>query len=65
MLRFGSVSKIEIKNKKDIDGNISQTFAFIDIGVSDSGLSQCISTLANKKLVLSSSISIIVYRNTF
>jgi len=47
--KFGSVSKIEIKNKKDIDGNISQTFAFIDIGVSDSQLSQCISTLANKK----------------
>jgi hypothetical protein len=47
--KFGSVSKIEIKNKKDIDGQISQTFAFIDIGVTDSGLSQCISTLANKK----------------
>merc|ERR1712106_169210 len=47
--KFGTVSKIEIKNKKDIDGAISQTFAFIDIGVTDSQLSQCISTLANKK----------------
>eukprot|EP00092_Neocalanus_flemingeri_P004562 GFUD01004913.1.p1 GENE.GFUD01004913.1~~GFUD01004913.1.p1 ORF type:complete len:609 (+),score=217.04 GFUD01004913.1:38-1864(+) len=47
--KFGSVAKIEIKNKKDIDGKITQTFAFIDIGVTDSGLSQCISTLANKK----------------
>jgi len=47
--KFGSVSKIEVKNKKDIDGQISQTFAFIDISVTDTQLSQCISTLANKK----------------
>jgi len=47
--KFGSVSKVEIKNKKDIDGNITQTFAFIDMGLTESGLSQCINTLANKK----------------
>jgi len=47
--KFGSVSKIEVKNKKDIDGKISQTFAFIDISLTDTQLSQCISTLANKK----------------
>ena len=46
---FGEVSKIEIKTKKDIDGNVAQTFAFIDINCGENGISQCISTIANKK----------------
>jgi len=29
--RFGSIDKIEIKNKRDVDGNVSGTFAFVTI----------------------------------
>ena len=47
--RFGAVSKVEIKTKKDIDGNVAQTFAFIDLKCGEDGVSQCISTIANKK----------------
>ena len=46
---FGEISKIEIKTKKDIDGNVSQTFAFIDINCRENGISQCISAISNKK----------------
>ena len=47
--RFGAVSKVEIKTKKDIDGNVAQTFAFIDLKCGEDGVSQYISTIANKK----------------
>jgi len=47
--KFGTVSKVEIKTKKDIDGKVIDTFAFIDLGVSDGGLSKCISSLGNTK----------------
>ncbi len=29
--RFGTINKIEIKNKRDVDGNVSGTFAFVSI----------------------------------
>lgn len=29
--RFGAISKIELKNKRDVDGNVSGTFAFVTI----------------------------------
>ena len=47
--RFGSVSKVEIKTKKDIDGAVVQTFAFIDLKCDNNGVSQCIAAMANKK----------------
>ena len=47
--RFGKVSKIEIKNKKDIDGNVAQTFAFIDLQCDSGSLSRCISAMGNKE----------------
>ena len=49
LTRFGSISKVEIKTKKDIDGNVAQTFAFVDISCGESGVSQCIAAIANKK----------------
>ena len=49
LTRFGSISKVEIKTKKDIDGNVAQTFAFVDISCGESGVSQCITAIANKK----------------
>ena len=47
--RFGKVSKVEIKNKKDIDGKVAQTFAFIDLHCDSSSLSRCISAMGNKE----------------
>ncbi len=29
--RFGSVSSVDIKNKRDIDGNVTATFAFVKL----------------------------------
>jgi len=46
--KFGTVSKIEIKQKKDIDGNVTQAFAFIDLSVDSGNLIKCISALNNK-----------------
>ena len=47
--RFGKVSKVEIKTKKDIDGKVAQTSAFIDLHCDSSSLSRCISAMANKE----------------
>jgi len=47
--KFGAVTKVEVKTKKDIDGKVKDTFAFIDLGVSSVGLNKCITTLANTK----------------
>ena len=47
--RFGKVSKVEIKNKKDIDGKVAQTFAFIDLHCDSGSLSRCISAMGNKE----------------
>ena len=65
--KFGSVTKVEIKSKRDIDGEVSpdqlrnsssvkhgpvqvtETFAFIDLGSGDRGLADCIAGLNNTK----------------
>ena len=47
--RFGKVSKVEIKSKKDIDGKVAQTFAFIDLQCDSGCLSRCISAMGNKE----------------
>merc|ERR1719234_2719806 len=46
---FGSVTKVEIKSKRDIDGEVTETFAFIDLGSGDRGLADCIAGLNNTK----------------
>lgn len=38
---YGRISSLEIKTKKGIDGKVNSTFAFIDLIVSGSKLSQC------------------------
>jgi len=38
---YGKISSLEIKSKKGADGNVIATFAFIDLTVSGSRLSQC------------------------
>jgi len=47
--KFGSVTKVEIKSKRDIDGEVTETFAFIDLGSGDRGLADCIAGLNNTK----------------
>ena len=47
--RFGKVSKVEIKSKKDIDGHVAQIFAFIDLQCDSGSLSRCISAMGNKE----------------
>jgi len=47
--KFGSVSGVEIKHKKDIDGRPTQTFGFIDMVMTDANLNNCITTLSNTK----------------
>jgi len=47
--KFGKIDNIEIKTKKDIDGKVVSTFAFVDLNVSDRGLADCISTFTNTK----------------
>jgi len=39
---YGKISSLEIKSKKGADGNVIATFAFIDLTVSGSRLSQCL-----------------------
>ena len=36
--KFGNVDGVEVKTKKDIDGNVVNTFAFINIQMDDFGL---------------------------
>ena len=41
--KFGSVVDVEIKNKKDPDGNVLTTFAFVNCsGIAESRVQQCI-----------------------
>jgi hypothetical protein len=47
--RFGSVSSVEIKTKQDLDGNVLQTFAFVDLTASQPDITACINTLSNAK----------------
>jgi len=47
--KYGAVQGVEIKHKKDMDGKPIQTFAFVDMSMSDGELHQCINTLSNTK----------------
>jgi len=47
--KFGSVSKIEVKCKRNIDGEVTETFAFVDLSSTEDGLAHCISKLNNTK----------------
>jgi len=38
---YGKISSLEIKTKKGVDGKAISTFAFVDLIVSGSKLSQC------------------------
>ena len=41
--KFGSVADVEIKNKKDPDGKVLTTFAFVNcIGIPENRVQQCI-----------------------
>ncbi len=45
---FGSVSKIEIKNKADVDGNVLTTFAFVTLdSLAEESVVRCIQKLNN------------------
>jgi len=48
--RAGEVRKVEIKTKRDIDGQVSETFAFLDLATDDAGLASLLSTMANTKV---------------
>jgi hypothetical protein len=40
---------VEIKTKQDLDGNVLQTFAFVDLTASQPDITACINTLSNAK----------------
>uniref|UniRef100_A0A0K2U7E0 RRM domain-containing protein n=2 Tax=Lepeophtheirus salmonis TaxID=72036 RepID=A0A0K2U7E0_LEPSM len=44
---YGTVKKVEIKNKKDIDGNVLSTFAFVDMIAPKSQLEECVEKCSN------------------
>ena len=51
-MKYGNVENVEIKNKKDIDGNNIATFAFVTIGMKnkhENAASQCIRECNNLK----------------
>jgi RNA recognition motif-containing protein len=48
--KFGSVDKVDIKTKSDIDGNIMTTFAFVTVGsMAEDCVSKCIQAYNNLK----------------
>ncbi|XP_059086844.1 nucleolar protein 8-like [Tigriopus californicus] len=47
--RYGRVTNVEIKNKTDIDGKITSTFAFISADMTEESLPECIQTLNGLK----------------
>ncbi len=48
--KHGSVDKVEIKTKTDIDGNVMTTFAFVTVGqMPEHGVAECIKQFNNLK----------------
>ena len=46
--KFGTVDKIEIKNKSDLDGKVLTTFAFVSFNeISEDNVAKCIQRLNN------------------
>ena len=46
--KFGTVDKIEIKNKSDVDGKVLTTFAFVSFNeISEDNVAKCIQRLNN------------------
>ena len=47
--KFGTVDKVEIKKKTDVDGKVMTTFAFVTLQISDDDISKCIQQNNNLK----------------
>ena len=47
--KFGTVDKVEIKKKTDVDGKVMTTFAFVTLQISDEDISKCIQQNNNLK----------------
>ena len=47
--KFGTVEKVEIKKKSDVEGKVLTTFAFVTVQISDDDVATCIQQFNNLK----------------